>query len=58
MLDILLIVKGLSAIRYSLLTIHRFWCILKTDVRPEGRADATGAWDATLSPKRTVKKDF
>ena len=37
---------------------HRFWCILKADVRPEGRADAAGAWDATFSPKRTVKKIF
>ena len=47
-------------ILHSLFTTHDSLFLVHTKGRcsARGRADTTGAWDATLSPKRTVKKDF
>ena len=55
-LDILLISQALFAILVSLLTIHRFWCILETDVRPEGRACSAHGWDANIPQAALIER--
>jgi len=48
-----------ESISYAMLCCsHRFSCILKADVRPEGRAYAMAAWGRDDSPKQRQEKIF